>query len=110
MIDRTHRLAISRQRKLVGISRGSVYYQSRPVSNNDLILMCQIDELHLKHPFMGARMLRDQLQRKGVEIGRTRISTLMKKMGIETLYQKPRTSTKHPGHAVYPYLLRGKGD
>ena len=108
MIDRHHRLSISRQAKLVAISRGSVYYRPKPVSSADLSLMRQIDELHLEHPFMGARMLRDQLNRNGIEIGRKHVSTLMKKMGIEALYRKPSTSKKHPNHAIYPYLLRGQ--
>jgi len=93
---------------LLEISRGSVYYRPKPVSEEDLALMRQIDELHLEHPFMGARMLRDQLSRMGFKVGRKHVSTLMKKMGIEALYRKPRTSKKHPEHAVYPYLLRGK--
>jgi len=108
MIDRCHRLPISRQAKLVGISRGSVYYRPKPLSTSDLALMRQIDELHLEHPFMGARMLRDQLNRKGFEVGRKHVKTLMRKMGIEALYSKPRTSKKHPSHAIYPYLLRGQ--
>ena len=108
MIDRKHQLSISRQAKLLEISRGSVYYQSRPTKEKDLAIMRQVDELHLEHPFMGARMLRDQLNRMGFKVGRKHVSTLMKKMGIEALYQKPRTSKKHPGHAIYPYLLRGK--
>jgi len=108
MIDRTHQLCISRQAQLLGISRGSVYYQPKQVSEEDLVLMRKLDELHLEYPFMGARMLRDQLNRMGFTIGRKRVSTLMKKMGIEALYQKPKTSKKHPGHAVYPYLLRGR--
>lgn len=106
MIDRGHALSISRQAQLVGISRGSIYYQPKPVNTVDLELMCHIDELHLEHPFMGARMLRDQLNRKGFVVGRKHISTLMKRMGIEALYKKPNTSKKHPGHKVYPYLLR----
>ena len=108
MIDRAHQLSISRQAQLLGISRGSVYYQPKQVSEEDLVLMRKLDELHLEYPFMGARMLRDQLNRMGFTIGRKRVSTLMKKMGIEALYQKPTTSKKHPGHAVYPYLLRGR--
>lgn len=108
MIDRTHQLCISRQAQLLGISRGSVYYQPKEVSEEDLVLMRKLDELHLEYPFMGARMLRDQLNRMGFTVGRKRVSTLMKKMGIEALYQKPKTSKKHPGHAVYPYLLRGR--
>jgi putative transposase len=92
---------------LVGISRSSVYYQARPVSAADLELMRRIDELHLEHPFMGSRMLRDQLNRAGCAVGRTHVGTLMKRMGIEALYRKPGTSKKHPGNKIYPYLLRG---
>ena len=58
MIEREHELSITRQAKLLGISRGTVYYLPRPVSPADLALMRRIDELHLEHPFMGARMLR----------------------------------------------------
>jgi len=106
MIDRDHSLSITRQAQLVGISRGSVYYQPKPVGNADLELMRHIDELHLEHPFMGSRMLRDQLNRKGFVVGRKRVSTLMMRMGIEALYKKPNTSKRHPGHKIYPYLLR----
>jgi putative transposase len=56
---------------------------------------------------MGARMLRDQLNRAGLDVGRKHVGTLMKRMGVEALYRKPGTSKKHPGHKIYPYLLRG---
>ena len=69
--------------------------------------MRRIDELHLEHPFMGARMLRDQLDRAGIKVGRRHVCTVMKHMGIEALYRKPGTSKKRPGHTIYPYLLRG---
>ncbi len=107
MIDRHHPLPISQQVQLAGISRGSVYYLPKPVSSKDLDIMRRLDELHLEHPFMGARMLRDQLQRMGYTIGRKHVATLMKRMGIAALYRKPGTSKKHPGHEIYPYLLRG---
>ena len=68
--------------------------------------MKQMDRLHLEHPFMGARMLRDQLNQQGYEVGRKHVGKLMKRMGMEALYRKPGTSKKHPGHTVYPYLLR----
>jgi putative transposase len=68
--------------------------------------MRRIDELHLEHPFMGARMLRDQLNRERYDVGRKHVGTLMKRMGIEALYRKPGTSKKHPSHEIYPYLLR----
>ena len=98
---------MTRQAKLVGISRSSLYYRPRLVAKADLELMRRLDELHLERPFMGARMLRDQVNRAGIKVGRRRVSTLMKRMGIEALYRKPGTSKKHPGHKVYPYLLRG---
>ena len=106
MIDRNHPLSITRQAKLLGISRAAVYYLPRPVSAADLALMRRIDELHLEHPFMGARMLRDQLRREGIKAGRRHIVTLMKRMGIEALCPQPGTSEPHPGHKIYPYLLR----
>jgi len=106
MIDRTHRLPIARQAESLGISRGSVYYLPRPVSDRDLVLMRRIDELHLELPFAGARMLRDLLRQEGHRVGRKHVSTLMKRMGIEALYRRPNTSRKHPQHPVYPYLLR----
>ena len=106
MIDRDHDLPITRQAKLLNISRGSVYYLPRPVSDADLALMRRIDELHLEHPFMGARMLRRMLQREGVTVGRRHVATLMQRMDIEALCPQPGTSKAHPGHKIYPYLLR----
>jgi len=107
MIDCTHDLPLRRQAQLVGISRGTVYHVVQPVSQADCGLMHRIDELHLKHPFAGSRMLRDMLNREGFEVGRKHVATLMARMGIEALYRKPNTSKKHPGHKGYPYLLRG---
>jgi len=106
MIDRDHRLSITRQAELLDISRGTVYYLPRPVSAADLALMRKIDALHLEHPFMGARMLRDQLRRQGIQAGRRHIRTLMYRMGIEALAPQPGTSKAAPGHKIYPYLLR----
>jgi putative transposase len=107
MIDRNHDLPVAKQAKALGISRGSVYYLPRPVPAATLAVMRRMDELHLEFPFAGSRMLRDLLNREGVEIGRCRVATLMKRMGIEALYRKPNTSKPAPGHKIYPYLLRG---
>jgi putative transposase len=106
MIDRTHRLSIGRQAKALGISRGSVYYLPQATSDVDLGLMRRIDELHLDHPFAGSRMLQGLLKAEGHEVGRLHVATLMKTMGIEALYRRPRTTKPAPGHKVYPYLLR----
>lgn len=91
---------------ILGLARSTAYYQPRSVSAAELTRMRSIDELHLEHPLMGARMLRDQLIREGFDVGRKHIGTMMKRMGIEALYRKPGTSKKHPGHEIYPYLLR----
>ena len=106
MIDRDHKLSITRQAALLDISRGTVYYLPAPVSPGDLALMRRIDELHLEHPFMGARMLRNQLARQGIHAGRRHIRTLMLRMGIAALSPQPGTSQAAPGHKIYPYLLR----
>jgi putative transposase len=107
MIDRNHDLPVTRQAELVGLPRSTVYYLPAPVSAADLALMRRIDELHLEHPYAGARMLRDMLKREGINVGRKHVRTLMWRMGIEALYRKPNTSRRHPGHKIYPYLLRG---
>jgi putative transposase len=107
MIDRDHDLSIVRQAKALGVARSSVYYAPRPVSAEDLKLMRRLDELHLDHPFAGARMLRDLLRREGVAVGRRHVATLMKRMGIEAIYRRPNRSKPAPGHKIYPYLLRG---
>jgi len=107
MMDRTHSLPVARQAKALGISRSSVYYRTRPVSDACLRLMRRMDELHLGHPFAGSRMLRDMLQREGHTCGRRHVATLMRRMGIEALYRRRSTSRRHPGSPVYPYLLRG---
>ena len=107
MIAPAHDLPLVRQAKALGISRGAVYYKPRPVSPADLAVMRRIDELHLKYPFAGSRMLRDILNRDGVAIGRRHVTALMKKMGITAIYRRPNTSKPAPGHKIYPYLLRG---
>ena len=107
MIDREHSLPLTRQSEILELSRSSLYYQAVSVSDRDLELMRLIDEIHLQHPFMGSRSIRDELREKGYEVGREHVRTLMKKMGIGALYPKPNLSKPHPQHKVYPYLLRG---
>jgi putative transposase len=107
MIDRTHPLPITRQAEALGMARSTVYALPTPVSDRDLDLMKRIDRLHLEMPYAGSRMLRDLLNQDGIEVGRKHVATLMKRMGIEALYRKPKTTKKHPQHRVYPYLLRG---
>ena len=107
MIDRKHDLSITRQAEVLRISRGSVYYLPRPVPDADLAIMQRLDRLHLEYPFAGSRMLRGLLALQGCKIGRRHVKTLMRRMGIEALYRRPRTTKPEPGHKIYPYLLRG---
>ena len=72
----------------------------------DLDLMRKIDELYTDDPSRGSRSIRRQLKRQGILVNRKRIQRLMRIMGIEAVYPKPRTTRRHPGHKVYPYLLR----
>jgi putative transposase len=107
MIDRGHDLPLGRQAELLRLSRSTLYYETRPVAAAELAIMRRIDELHLDYPFAGSRMLRDLLRGEGVVIGRELVATLMRRMGIETIYRKPNTSKAALGHKIYPYLLRG---
>ena len=106
MISQEHPLPVTRQCQLLALARSSVYYTPQPVSAATLALMRQLDELHLQHPFAGSRMLRDLLRLRGVRVGRKHVATLMRRMGLEALYRHPRTTQPHPGHQVFPYLLR----
>ena len=94
MIDREGELAVKRQAGLLDLSRSSVYYTPRPVSERDLGLMRRLDELHLMAPFYGARKLAAQLRREGHEVGRRHVRTLMRRMGMEALYRRPPPASR----------------
>jgi putative transposase len=83
-----------------------VYYTPQPVPAGDLALMRQRDELHLEYAFAWSRLLRDLLRLRGAVVGRKHVATLMRRMGFAALYRHPRTTPPHPGHHVFPYLLR----
>jgi len=107
MINRQAALPIVRQCELLELSRSSVYYEPRPVSAADLALMRRLDQLHLAHPFLGARKLATMLKREGFAVGRRHVKTLLRRMGLEAIYRKRRTSLPGQGHTLYPYLLSG---
>ena len=107
MINKKYALPIIRQCKILDLSRSSLYYQPVEIGEYDLNMMSLIDEIHLRYPFYGSRRIRDELLDNGFDVSRGRVSNFMKKMGVEALYRKPRLSKPHPGHKVYPYLLRG---
>ena len=95
MIDKAHDLPVVRQVQLLDLSRSTAYYQSKPMAENDLQLMREIDKLHLEHPYAGARMLRSMFRLKHIVVGRKHVRTLMKRMGIEALYRKANTSRRN---------------
>ena len=88
------------------MSRSSQYYAPKGESEENLALMRRLDELHLAHPFYGSRQMARHLRREGVTVGRHRVRRLMRLMGLEAVYRRPRTSVANPEHRVYPYLLR----
>jgi len=100
-------LSLSRQCDILSISRSSFYYTPRGESAENLALMRRIDELFLKYPFYGSRQMVRQLRREGIFVGRHRVRRLMRLMGLEAIYQAPRTSKPHSEHRVYPYRLKG---
>lgn len=107
MIESESPLSIKRQAQLLGISRSSVYYRHVPMSATSLALMAEIDKIHLELPFYGIRRMRNELNDRGFNVGRARVATLMRTMGIRVISPAKKTSVPHPGHKIYPYLLRG---
>ena len=108
MLDKEHPgLSLKRQCKMLGINRSSVYYKPKPMRTEDLELMKFIDDQYMRTPVYGSRSMLDSLNNKGYPVGRKRVRRLMRLMGIEAIYPKPRTSKPHPGHRIYPYLLKG---
>jgi putative transposase len=105
MIDRGSTLPVTRQAELLDLSRSSVYYTPRPLSDRDLRLMRRLDELHLQLPFYGSRKLTRELRKEGHDVGRRHVVTLMRRMGIEVIYRRPRTSIPAREAAIRPYLL-----
>lgn len=100
-------LSINRQCELLGISQSSFYYIPR-TKRNDFKLEREIEELYTECPFYGSRRIRAALLNKGYDTGRSKVQSLMRKLGIEAIYPKPKLSKRHPEHKIYPYLLKGQ--
>ncbi len=107
MVEREHpKLPIVRQCALLGVSRSSLYYRPRAVSEEDLSLMGEIDRQYLETPFYGSRRMKAWLERRGIQVSRKRVQRLMRIMGLRAIYRRPGTSRPAPERWVYPYLLR----
>lgn len=106
MINRDHELSLVKQCRALAIVRSGIYYEPKPVSDDDLLLMRLIDEMHLAKPYLGIRRIKDALHDLGHTVNRKRVQRLMRQMGIQAIYPKPNLSKANRQHKVYPYLLR----
>ena len=99
-------LSINQQCALLGLARSSYYYDHQPESAYNLGLMRLIDKQYMRRPFYGSRRMKDWLRMQGHRVCRDRVRRLMRLMGVEAIYPKPRLSIKEKEHRIYPYLLR----
>lgn len=113
-VERDHpQLSLWEQSRLLGVSYSSLYYQPKPVSEEDLDLLNRIDKIHTDWPTFGSRKIAKELtkqfqkEKSGLVVGRKRAKTLMEQMGIEAIYPQPNLSLNTLPHKVYPYLLNG---
>jgi putative transposase len=107
LVERDHRqLSVRRQCALLGLCRSSLYYEAAQETAENLRLMRRIDREYTAHPFLGSRRLTKWLQEQGEVVNRKRVQRLMRRMGLEAIYPKPKLSTAGRGHRIYPYLLR----
>jgi putative transposase len=106
MIKPDDQLSIAHQCRLLDLPRSTFYYREKPEKPEDLRLMLEIDMVHLETPFYGSRKIQVELMRRGFQIGRGKVRRLMRRMGLEAIYRKPRTSVPKPGNHIYPFLLK----
>jgi len=106
MIDRQHKLPVTRQCRLLALNRSTAYYEPKGESEENLSVMRKLDELYIERPHRGSRMMKDALEDKGIHVGRERIRRLMRLMGLVAIYPKKRTSIPDLAHKIFPYLLR----
>jgi putative transposase len=107
LIEPAHpQLSVARQCALLGLPRSTYYYQAQGESPENVHLMRLLDEKYTDTPYYGVRRMTAWLQSQGYPVNRKRVARLMRTIGLETLYPKPRTTQAHPGHRIYPYLLR----
>jgi putative transposase len=108
MIERLNKkLSLTRQCRLLGLSRSSLYYQPANDNTEDLALMALIDRQFMETPYYGSRKMTAWLRREGHVVNRKRVRRLMRQMGLQVIWQKPNTSKPKPERKIYPYLSRG---
>ena len=108
MIDPDHaHISVQRQCELLGLARSTYYYRLRPESALNLLFMNLIDEQYTRTPFYGVPRMTAWLRRQGYGVNHKRIGRLMRLMGLEAIYPKPRLSIPSKEHPIYPYVLQG---
>lgn len=100
-------MSLTRQAELLGIGRSTIYYESVPMSQEELAVRAAIDRLYTAHPFYGERRITKQLRRDGMVVNHKRVGRLMEEMGIQGIIPKPNLSKNNTAHPIYPYLLKG---
>jgi len=107
LLDRTdNSMSFRKQCGLLDISRSGLYYKAQGESEYNLELMHMIDKEYTDHPDMGVPSMTAYLCNQGKKCGPKRVRRLMRLMGLEAIYPKPRTSIPNKQHEIYPYLLR----
>lgn len=106
MIKENKTISTKRKCELMDIKRSSLYYIPKSIPEEEFELRRQLDEIHLKYPFLGSRRIGDPLEGWEEPINRKRFQRLMREMGITAVYPKPRTTYRNMEHKIYPYLLR----
>jgi putative transposase len=107
MIERENKpLSLATQAELLGLSRSSLYYQSRGPSEREVAIKHRIDEIYTQYPFYGARRIQQQMQREGQVVGENTVAKYMREMGISAIYPGPNLSKRQKAAYIYPYLLR----
>jgi putative transposase len=108
MIEPEHQqISIVRQCEIIGIVRSTYYFKGKGESPFNLAMMRLIDEQFLQTPYYGSRQMSSHFKREGYKVGRKRMRRLMIKLGLQAIYQVPKTTVRNPDHKIYPYLLRG---
>jgi putative transposase len=106
MLEKDYVFSLTQQCELLTLNRTGLYYKRQSESPVKLAIMNAIDEIYTENPFYGARRISVELGKRGLSASRPTVSSYMRQMGLEAIYQKPDTSTPHPEHKIYPYLLR----
>lgn len=107
LIKREEKLSMTKQCRVIGLNRSSLYYQAKPYSEDELRIFNEIDKIYTDFPYYGHRKIWKELICRNFSIGRDRTLKYMQTMGLEVFYPKPNTSLGNKQHKIYPYLLKG---